>query len=43
LSYSDAGGLAGPGAWLPLAAIEVSAPAGWEVRLIGEGVQMTWR
>ncbi|HET9972477.1 MAG TPA: GNAT family N-acetyltransferase [Streptosporangiaceae bacterium] len=39
--WSDAGGLAGAGAWLPLAAIEVSPPAGWEVRLIGEGVQMT--
>ena len=39
--WRDAGGLAGPGAWLPLAAVEVSPPAGWEVRLIGEGVQMT--
>lgn len=39
--WSDADRLAGPGAWLPLAAIEISPPAGWEVRMIGEGVQMT--
>jgi GNAT superfamily N-acetyltransferase len=39
--WTDAAGLAGPGAWLPLAVVEVSPPAGWEVRLIGEGVQMT--
>jgi ribosomal protein S18 acetylase RimI-like enzyme len=39
--WTDAAGLAGPGGWLALAAVEVSPPAGWEVRLIGEGVQMT--
>src|SRR5690242_14339119 len=39
--WTDAAGLAGPGAWLPLAAVEVAPPAGWEVRLIGDGVQMT--
>ena len=39
--WTDAAGLAGPGGWLALAASEVSPPAGWEVRLIGEGVQMT--
>ncbi len=32
--WSDAGGLAGPGAWLPLAAIEISPPAGWEVSAV---------
>ena len=39
--WTDAAGLAGPGGWLAMAAVEVSPPAGWEVRLIGEGVQMT--
>jgi ribosomal protein S18 acetylase RimI-like enzyme len=39
--WADAGGLAGPGGWLALAATEISPPAGWEVRMIGEGVQMT--
>jgi ribosomal protein S18 acetylase RimI-like enzyme len=39
--WTDAARLAGPGSWLPLAAVEISPPAGWEVRMIGEGVQMT--
>jgi ribosomal protein S18 acetylase RimI-like enzyme len=39
--WTDAARLAGPGAWLPLAAIEISPPPGWEVRMIGEGTQMT--
>jgi ribosomal protein S18 acetylase RimI-like enzyme len=39
--WTDAARLAGPGGWLPLAAVEISPPAGWEVRMIGEGVQMT--
>lgn len=39
--WADAAALAGPGGWLPLAAIEISVPAGWEVRMIGAGVQMT--
>jgi ribosomal protein S18 acetylase RimI-like enzyme len=40
--WTDAARLAGPGGWLPLAASgQISPPAGWEVRMIGEGVQMT--
>jgi ribosomal protein S18 acetylase RimI-like enzyme len=39
--WTDAAELAGPGVWLALAATEIAPPAGWEVRLIGDGVQMT--
>jgi len=39
--WTDAARLAGPGGWLPLAASRVQPPAGWEVRTIGDGVQMT--
>jgi len=38
--WADAAALAGPGGLLPLAA-RVQPPAGWEVAVIGEGVQMT--
>jgi GNAT superfamily N-acetyltransferase len=39
--WTDAARLAGPGGWLPLAAVDISPPAGWEVRMIGTGTQMT--
>jgi len=39
--WADAAGLVGPGGLLPLAGIRVPPPAGWEVAMIGEGVQMT--
>jgi ribosomal protein S18 acetylase RimI-like enzyme len=39
--WADAAGLVGPGATLALAGIHVPPPAGWEVVLRGEGVQMT--
>ena len=39
--WTDAAGLAGPGGLLPMAAIRLSPPSGWEVRMIGDGFQMT--
>jgi ribosomal protein S18 acetylase RimI-like enzyme len=39
--WSDAAELVGPGGLLVLAGIEVPPPAGWEVVMVGEGVQMT--
>jgi ribosomal protein S18 acetylase RimI-like enzyme len=39
--WADAAGLLGPGNLLALAGIRVPPPAGWEVMMIGEGVQMT--
>jgi GNAT superfamily N-acetyltransferase len=39
--WTDAASLAGPGALLPLAGVRVPPPAGWEVFVAGEGVQMT--
>jgi hypothetical protein len=39
--WSDAAWLAGPGGLLPLAGVRVPPPAGWEVVVVGEGVQMT--
>jgi ribosomal protein S18 acetylase RimI-like enzyme len=39
--WADAAELAGPGGVLPLGRIQVAPPAGWEVTVIGEGVQMT--
>jgi ribosomal protein S18 acetylase RimI-like enzyme len=39
--WTDAAQLAGPGRWLPLAVPRVQPPAGWEVMMFGEGVQMT--
>jgi GNAT superfamily N-acetyltransferase len=39
--WADAAGLVGPGNLLALAGIRVPPPAGWEVMMIGEGVQMT--
>jgi len=39
--WADAASLVGPGGLLPLAGIRVPPPAGWEVTVIGEGVQMT--
>jgi ribosomal protein S18 acetylase RimI-like enzyme len=38
--WTDAAKLAGPGGWLPLAVPRAQPPAGWEVMMIGEGVQM---
>lgn len=37
----DAAALVGPGELLSLAGVQVPPPAGWEVTVIGEGVQMT--
>jgi GNAT superfamily N-acetyltransferase len=39
--WADAAGLVGPGALLALAGIHVPPPTGWEITVIGEGVQMT--
>jgi ribosomal protein S18 acetylase RimI-like enzyme len=39
--WIDAAALAGPGGLLPLAGVTVPPPAGWEVLVFGEGVQMT--
>jgi len=39
--WTDAARLAGPGGWLALAAVGISPPAGWELRMIGAGTQMT--
>jgi ribosomal protein S18 acetylase RimI-like enzyme len=39
--WADAAGLAGPGGLLVLAAVQVAPPAGWEVQMRGEGVQLT--
>jgi GNAT superfamily N-acetyltransferase len=39
--WSDAADLVGPGGLLPLAGVRVPPPAGWEVAVLGEGVQMT--
>ncbi|WP_054569485.1 GNAT family N-acetyltransferase [Frankia sp. R43] len=39
--WADLAALAGPGAVVPLAAVETPPPAGWEVVLRGTGVQMT--
>jgi len=39
--WADAADLVGPGNLLALAGIRVPPPAGWEVLMIGEGVQMT--
>jgi ribosomal protein S18 acetylase RimI-like enzyme len=38
--WADAATLAGPGALVALAGVRVPAPDGWQVTLIGEGVQM---
>jgi len=38
--WADAAALAGPGALMALAGVRVPAPDGWQVTLIGEGVQM---
>jgi ribosomal protein S18 acetylase RimI-like enzyme len=38
--WADAAALAGPGAVVALAGVRVPPPAGWEVTLIGEGVQL---
>ena len=39
--WTDAAKLAGPGGWLPMAVPRLQPPAGWQVMLFGEGVQMT--
>jgi ribosomal protein S18 acetylase RimI-like enzyme len=39
--WADAADLLGPGAMLALAGVRVPPPAGWEVVMTGEGVQMT--
>ncbi len=39
--WADAADLAGPGGLLPLAGVRVPPPSGWEVVMIGAGVQMT--
>jgi ribosomal protein S18 acetylase RimI-like enzyme len=39
--WTDAARLAGPGGWLALAAVGISPPGGWELRMIGAGTQMT--
>ncbi|MGH3250067.1 MAG: GNAT family N-acetyltransferase [Trebonia sp.] len=39
--WRDAAGLVGPGGLLPLAGVRSQPPTGWEVLMIGEGVQMT--
>jgi GNAT superfamily N-acetyltransferase len=39
--WADAAALVGPGRLLPLAGIKAAPPVGWEVEVIGEGVQMT--
>jgi len=38
--WADAAALAGPGALVALAGVRAPAPDGWQVTLIGEGVQM---
>jgi ribosomal protein S18 acetylase RimI-like enzyme len=38
--WADAAALAGPGGLVALAGVRVPAPDGWQVTLIGEGVQM---
>jgi ribosomal protein S18 acetylase RimI-like enzyme len=38
--WADVAALAGPGALVALAGVQVPAPDGWEVTLIGEGVQL---
>jgi hypothetical protein len=38
--WADAAALAGPGALIALAGVRVPAPDGWQVTLIGEGVQL---
>jgi ribosomal protein S18 acetylase RimI-like enzyme len=38
--WADLAALAGPGALVALAGVRVPPPAGWEVTLIGEGVQL---
>ncbi len=38
--WADAAALAGPGALVALAGVRVPVPDGWQVTLIGEGVQM---
>jgi hypothetical protein len=38
--WADAAALAGPGALVALAGVQVPAPDGWQVTLIGEGVQL---
>jgi hypothetical protein len=37
--WADAAELVGPGGLLPLAGVRVPPPDGWEVIVIGEGVQ----
>jgi len=39
--WADAAVLVGPGGLLPLPGLEATPPAGWEVQVFGEGVQMT--
>jgi ribosomal protein S18 acetylase RimI-like enzyme len=39
--WADAAALVGPGGLLPLPDVEAAPPAGWEVLVAGEGVQMT--
>jgi GNAT superfamily N-acetyltransferase len=39
--WTDVAGLAGPGGRLALAGVQGQPPAGWEVVIVGEGVQMT--
>ena len=39
--WADAADLVGPGAMLALAGVRVPPPDGWEVTMIGDGVQMT--
>ncbi len=38
--WADVAALAGPGALVALAGVRTPAPDGWEVRVIGEGVQL---
>ena len=39
--WTDAAELVGPGGLVPLAAVQVPPPAGWQVEMWGEGVQLT--
>jgi ribosomal protein S18 acetylase RimI-like enzyme len=39
--WADAAALVGPGGLLPLPGLEAAPPAGWDLRVFGEGVQMT--
>ena len=41
--WADVAALAGPGALVALAGVRVPAPAGWEVTLLGEGIQFVDR